>query len=129
MAENPDPNANGKHTEPKAEPSRTWTEQFEVAGKDLVKFVENLVHEGNVRRVIVKQEDRVIIDLPLTVVAVASLVAALWAPFLAALGGVAGLALLASGKFTVLVERVEAGKGEESEPGAKTKVEVKGEDE
>ncbi|MCZ7543881.1 MAG: DUF4342 domain-containing protein [Anaerolineae bacterium] len=126
MAESREPHGNGKNEEPATEAGRTWTEELEVAGSDLLKTVENLIHEGNVRRVIVKQDGRVLFDLPLTVVAVATVVTAFWAPFLAALGGVAGLALMASGRFTLVVERTETKPQEGPPPSSKTKIDVEG---
>lgn len=66
----------------------TTTEVIEVKGDDLVSKVKELVHEGNVRRVIIKNEDdQQILEIPLTV----SVLGALLAPSLAAIGAVAAL--------------------------------------
>ena len=35
---------------------KTWTEEFKVSGEQLVDEVKKLVHEGNVRHIIVKNE-------------------------------------------------------------------------
>ena len=42
-------------------------EEFQVMGEQLVATVEKLVHEGNVRRIIIKQEGRIILEIPLTI--------------------------------------------------------------
>lgn len=125
MTENPD-NSNGKpQEEPTARP-RTFTEEIEVAGRDLLKTVEKLVHEGNIRRLIVKDGERVILDVPLTLAAATGIVTMIWAPVLAMLGAVGGLAAMFLTKLTVIVERVED--GEAGSPKKKTKVDVEGDE-
>ncbi len=61
---------------------RTYTESFKVAANELVDAVKQLVREGNVRRVIVKQEGRTVAEFPLTV----GVIGTVLAPMLAALG-------------------------------------------
>ena len=75
----------------------TVWEEFKVSGAQLVDTVQQLVHEGNVRRIQVKQEGRTLIELPLTVVAVGVLIA----PVAAALGAFAAIAT----DCTIAVER------------------------
>lgn len=76
------------------------TEEFKVSGDAIVGKIKELVQEGNIRRVVIKNEEgRTLIDLPLTVGVVGVLVA----PQLAALGAIA--ALVTNG--TVVVEKVE----------------------
>jgi hypothetical protein len=73
-------------------------EHFKVAGQDLVAKVQELIHEGNVRRIIVKDEQgHTFMEIPLTVAAVGAIVA----PLLAALGAIATVV----GKFDIVVER------------------------
>ncbi|MEJ2013281.1 MAG: DUF4342 domain-containing protein [Anaerolineales bacterium] len=75
-------------------------EEFKVDGDVLLAKIKELVHEGNIRRVIIKNEDgRTLIDMPLTV----GVVGALLAPQLAAIGAIA--ALLSSG--TIIVEKAQ----------------------
>jgi len=62
-------------------------ESFKVRGDELLAQVLRVVHEGNVRRVVVKQGDRTIAEFPLTV----GVVGALAAPVVAALGALAAL--------------------------------------
>ena len=74
-------------------------EEFRVSGAQLVEKVKDLIHEGNIRRIQIKHEGRVVIEIPMTVAAVGMLVA----PVLAALGAFAALAT----ECTIVVERVE----------------------
>lgn len=63
-------------------------EEFRVTGDDLVRKVKEIIHQGNVRAIIIKNDqDQEIIQLPLTVGAVGALLA----PPLAALGAIAAL--------------------------------------
>jgi hypothetical protein len=80
---------------------RTWTEEIEVAGTELVDRVKELVKAGNVRRVILRTPDnKLLLEIPLTAGAVAGGVVVLIAPILAALGAMA--ALLAKVKVEVV---------------------------
>jgi hypothetical protein len=73
-------------------------EEFQVLGRDLVDKVKALIHEGNVRRIIIKDDaGHTFIEIPVTVAAVGAVLA----PVLAA---VAALSVLVA-KFTVVVER------------------------
>ena len=75
------------------------TEEFEVNGDELLGKIKELVHAGNIRRVIIRNETgRTLVDIPLTF----GVVGALLAPQLAALGAIA--ALLSHG--TIIVEKV-----------------------
>jgi hypothetical protein len=83
---------------------RTWIEEIEVAGGQLVERIKELVAEGNVRRLIIRSpDDKVILEIPLTAGAVVGGVVTIIAPLLAALGALA--ALIA--KVKVQVVRVE----------------------
>ena len=76
------------------------TEEFQVRGEEIISKIKELLHEGDIRRVIIKNEDgKTLIDIPLTIGVVGVLVA----PQLAALGAIA--ALLTHG--TIVVEKVE----------------------
>ncbi len=76
------------------------TEEFQVKGEEIVAKIKELLHEGNIRRVIIKNEEgRTLIDIPLTF----GVVGALVAPQLAAIGAIA--ALVARG--TIVVEKTE----------------------
>ena len=74
------------------------TEEFRVDGEELLRKVKNLINEGNIRRVIIKdKEGKVIFEIPLTF----GVVGALIAPQLAAIGAIAALLVEA----TVVVEK------------------------
>ncbi len=63
-------------------------EEFKVSGEQVVKKVKQLIKEGNARRIIIKNEnDKVIMEIPLTVGAVG----AVFVPVLAAVGALAAL--------------------------------------
>ena len=73
-------------------------EEFKVAGGNLKARLKELIHEGNVRRIVIRNpEGRVLLDLPLT----AGIAGAALLPFWAAIGTIAALA----SDYTVAVER------------------------
>jgi hypothetical protein len=75
-------------------------EEFKVNGEALVDKIKELVHEGNIRRVIIKdKDDRILVDIPLTF----GVLGALVAPQLAAVGAIAALVSDA----TIVVEIAE----------------------
>jgi hypothetical protein len=75
-------------------------ERYKVTGEKLVQTVKQLVHAGNVRRIVIKdQAERTMVDIPLTV----GVVGALVAPVAAAIGAIAALAA----HFTIEVELEE----------------------
>src|SRR5947209_12148167 len=75
-------------------------EEIKVQAQDLVAKVKDLIHEGNVRRVIIKDDHgNTFMEIPLSI-ATLSVIAA---PVLAAVGAVATLL----SNFTVIVERAE----------------------
>ena len=87
---------------------RTYKESFRVAADQLVDAVRRVIHEGNVRRVILKQDGRTVVEFPLTV----GVVGTVLAPVLAAVGAIAALLT----ECTIEVERTVSadGKGEDS---------------
>ena len=88
--------------------TQTYWETIKVKGTHLLDAFTNLVHEGNVRRVIIKQGDRTIAEFPLTV----GVVGAALAPPLAAIGAIAALVT----ECTIEVERTN----DRSDPDRKT---------
>ena len=99
---------------------KTFTEEVEVAGHQLVDEVTKLISEGNVRRLRLRsRNDDVVLDIPLTAGAVVSGVVVLTAPWLAILGGLAGV--LAKVRIEVVREEPpadddgdEGGKGDDA---------------
>jgi hypothetical protein len=75
-----------------------FVEEVQVLGRDLVDKVKSLIHEGNVRRIIVRDEHgNTFVEIPVTVAAVG----AVFAPVLAALGAISALVA----KFTIVIVR------------------------
>jgi len=73
-------------------------EEFSIKGEELLAKVKQLIAEGNVRRVIIKDKNnKTIIEIPLTI----GLVGIVLAPVLAAVGAIAALVT----ECTILVER------------------------
>ena len=68
--------------------TKTCWESVKAEGGAIIDSVKDLIHEGNIRRVRVRQGDRVIAEFPLT----AGVVGAVFAPVLAAIGAVVALA-------------------------------------
>jgi hypothetical protein len=66
---------------------RTFWETIKLQGSELLDKVKQLVHEGNVRRIVIKQGDRSVAEFPLTV----GVVGTVLAPVLAAVGALAAL--------------------------------------
>jgi len=85
---------------------KTFFEEIKVTGHKLAETVESLVHEGNVTRIIIRNEQgHTFIEIPITV----AVIGAVFAPILAAVGALAAMAA----HFTVVVEKTrpaEAGK-------------------
>ena len=77
----------------------TRKEEFKVSGDALLKTVKEILHQGNIRRVSIKNEQgKVIIDIPLTF----GVVGVLIAPQLAAVGAIAALVT----SCTIMIEKV-----------------------
>ena len=73
-------------------------EQYRVSGEELLKKVKQLIDEGNVRKITIKnKEGETLIVLPLTI----GVIGAVLAPALAAVGAIAALVT----ECTVTVER------------------------
>ncbi|MEI6174014.1 MAG: DUF4342 domain-containing protein [Bacteroidota bacterium] len=63
-------------------------EEFRVKGEELVEKIKQLIHEGNVRKLIIKDETgKVFFEIPVTF----GVIGALFAPILAAAGAVAAM--------------------------------------
>lgn len=74
------------------------TEEFKLKGEDLVKKVKELVQEGNVRKITIKDKDnKEIASFPLTL----GVVGVVIAPVVAAIGALAALLT----ECTISVER------------------------
>jgi len=77
--------------------TRRW-ESFKAEGDQIVERLKKLVHEGNVRRIIVEHDGRTIAEFPLTVGVIGLVVA----PVMAAIG----LLVAMLGDCTIQIERI-----------------------
>ena len=74
------------------------TQEFTLSGDEVVAKVKELLHEGNIRRITIKNEEgRTMLEVPLTL----GLIGAALLPVLAAIGAAAALAT----RCTIVVER------------------------
>jgi hypothetical protein len=95
------------------EDEHTFTEQFDIAASELVDRTKELIEEGNVRRLIIRnEEDEVLMEVPLTAGVVVGGALTIVAPVLAALGALA--ALLTHVKVEVVRARKDETDGERS---------------
>jgi len=75
-------------------------EEYQVSGDALVAKVKELVHEGNIRRISIKNEEgKSLIEVPLTLGVVGALLLPVWA----AIGAIAALVT----NCTIVVEKIE----------------------
>ena len=82
------------------EEKKTYREEFKTTGEDLLAKVKELLHEGNIRRLIIKNDEgKTLIEVPLTV----GVVGIVLLPTLAAIGAVAALVTDCS----IIVEKTE----------------------
>jgi Domain of unknown function (DUF4342) len=79
---------------------KTFWETVKIEGGNVIDKLRELIHKGNVRRVVIEHDGRVVAEFPLT----AGVVGSLLAPPLAAIGAIYALAK----DCTIKVERVES---------------------
>jgi DNA-binding Lrp family transcriptional regulator len=89
---------------------RTEWEELRVAGSDIVERVRELIRQGNIRRIVIRQDGKTVMELSLTWAAIGTLLA----PMLAAVGAFAALA----SDCTIVVERLVEEEGDEGTPDA-----------
>jgi hypothetical protein len=79
---------------------KVHSEEFRVDGEKLIAKIREILHEGNIRRLIIKDKDgKTVMEIPMTL----GVVGVLLAPQLAAIGAIAALLTEA----TVVVEKSE----------------------
>ncbi len=82
------------------EERKVHTEEFQVSGEMLLAKIKELVHEGNIRRITIKnQEGDTLIVIPLTLGVVGAVLVPVWA----AIGAIAALVA----NLTIVIERAE----------------------
>ena len=79
------------------------SEKYTVSGSQIVEKVKQIIHEGNIRRVRLLHEGRVVLEIPLSIGAPAAAIGILAAPVLAALAAFAALVT----ECTIEVEKIE----------------------
>jgi hypothetical protein len=78
----------------------THKEEFQISGDAVVAKIKEILHEGNVRRITIKNEEgRVLIEIPMVLGVAGAVLLPVWA----AIGAIAALVA----KLTIVVERVE----------------------
>lgn len=87
------------HTEEKVR-----VEEFRISGDALVAKVKELIHQGNIRRIIIKNDEgRILVEIPLTVGVVGGVVATTLFPVVAAVGAIGALVA----HLTIAIEKVD----------------------
>ena len=87
-----------------------FVEEIQVLGRDLVEKVKALIREGNVNRIIIKDEKgNTFVEIPVSV----ATVGAIFAPLLAAVGALSALAA----KFKIVIERAKPASGDPPKQG------------
>jgi hypothetical protein len=76
---------------------------YRVSGRDLMDKIDEIIKEGNARRIRIIHDGRPMIDIPLTIGIIGGAVTVLAAPVLAALGAIAALVA----EVTIEVEKVD----------------------
>lgn len=76
-------------------------EEVRVRGAQLIDKVREVVEQGRARRVIVKKDDRVIVEFPLTIGVTGAAAAVLFAPMFAAIGAISALVT----NISVIIEK------------------------
>ncbi len=76
------------------------TDEFSVTGEQVVDFIKKILHEGNIRRIVLKNESgKTLLEIPVTIGVVGALLLPVWA----AVGAAAALVA----KMTIVIERTD----------------------
>lgn len=79
---------------------KSRTDEFSVTGEQAVDFIKKILHEGNIRRIVLKNESgKTLLEIPVTIGVVGALLLPVWA----AVGAAAALVA----KMTIVIERTE----------------------
>jgi len=93
--------------DPRSTEGRTFTEEFQVSGERVVAKVKELVREGNVRRITLKNDEgKTLIEIPLTLGVIGTVLLPVWA-------GIGAIAALVA-NLTISVEKVAEPPGSET---------------
>jgi len=87
-------------TPPQADP-KPPTEEFSVTGGQVLDFLKKILHEGNIRRIVLKDESgKTLLEIPVAIGVVGAILLPVWA----AIGAAAALVA----KMTIVIERTDA---------------------
>ncbi|MDJ0795879.1 MAG: DUF4342 domain-containing protein [Calothrix sp. MO_167.B12] len=99
---NPSAMVTEKDTEPK---EKVKSEEFKISGDVLVAKIKELIHQGNIRRIIIKNEEgNTLIEIPMTVGVIGGAIGAAFFPVLAAIGVIGAMVT----HLTIVIERPES---------------------
>ncbi|MBE9070722.1 DUF4342 domain-containing protein [Leptolyngbya cf. ectocarpi LEGE 11479] len=92
-------------TESEKEPAeKVVLEELKISGDALVAEVKELIHQGNIRRIIIKNEEgHTLIEIPMTVGVIGGVISAAFFPVIAAVGIIGAMVA----HLTVVIERQE----------------------
>jgi hypothetical protein len=86
--------------EKETKPGDHRREEFRIDGSEVIKKINELIRQGNIRRIILKNEEgKTLIEIPLTL----GVVGAAFLPVLAAVGAIAALVA----RMTIVIEKVD----------------------
>ncbi|CDN10312.1 MAG: DUF4342 domain-containing protein [Richelia sp.] len=93
-------------TEPDVKPNeQISSEEFKISGDLLVGKIKELIHEGNIRRIIIKNEEgNTLMEIPMTVGVIGGVVSAAFFPLIAAIGVIGAMVA----HLTLVIERQES---------------------
>ena len=93
-------------TQTDTEPNEKVTsEEFKISGDLLVAKIKELIHQGNIRRIIIKHEEgNTLIEIPMTVGVIGGVISAAFFPVLAAIGVIGAMVE----HLTIVIERQES---------------------
>ncbi|MDJ0677937.1 MAG: DUF4342 domain-containing protein [Calothrix sp. MO_167.B42] len=81
------------------------SEEFEISGDVLVTKIKELIHQGNIRRIIIKnKEGNTLIEIPMTVGVIGGAIGATFFPVLAGVGAIGAMVA----HLTIVIERQES---------------------
>ena len=85
---------------------KVTAEEFKIRGDVLVAKIKELIAQGNVRRIIIKNEEgHTLIEIPMTVGVIGGVISAALFPVVAAVGVIGAMVA----HLTVVIERIESG--------------------
>lgn len=98
--ETPQPEATPQDAGSGPQPGTPPSQEFSVTGEQVLDFLKKILHEGNIRRIVLKDDSgKTLIEIPVTIGVVGAVLLPVWA----AIGAAAALVA----KMTIVIERTE----------------------